>query len=174
MNDQVLELVDHLCQLGHRRIVKLVREERRTPIFSVTEVWFLEKLEAHGIPTGPYHVPDWEETPEGLQRCLRSLFKTTPPTALIVDDVSLFFAVVLQLAEMGLSIPGDVSVACTDYSPDFDWCDPPVTHIKSDRARCIKQVVQWMGSLSKAREDRTKIHASGTLILGGTIGPVRG
>lgn len=73
------EVVERLVNLGHRRIVNLVREERRKPTPGFLDRFFLEQLRNHGIQTGPYHLPDWEDTPEGLQHLLDSLFQHTPP-----------------------------------------------------------------------------------------------
>lgn len=53
---------------------------------------FLDKLEALGIPTGPYNLPDWDDTPEGLNQRLDSLFPHSPPTALIVAEAPLLHA----------------------------------------------------------------------------------
>jgi hypothetical protein len=50
-------------------------------------------------------LPDWEESPEGFERCLDSLFGSTPPTALILDEPFLFNAVFHYLAQRGLRVP---------------------------------------------------------------------
>ena len=48
----------------------------------------VERLEFHGIRTGRYNLPDWPGNPDGLCQKLDSMFRHTPPTALIVDDQS--------------------------------------------------------------------------------------
>lgn len=54
--------VRKMIQLGHKRIVMMVREERRKPKPAIYEQAFLDELEKHGIATGPYHLPEWEHT----------------------------------------------------------------------------------------------------------------
>lgn len=51
-----------LHELGHRRIVLLVREERRKPYPATFEQAFLDGLKELGITTGPYNLPDWGMT----------------------------------------------------------------------------------------------------------------
>lgn len=44
----------------------------------------------HGIQPSEFNLPDWEQTNADLHECLCSLFKATPSTALIVDEVAYF------------------------------------------------------------------------------------
>ena len=81
----------HLLEHGHRRIVLIAREVRRKPTPGISERAFLGELAAHGVLTGGYNLPDWEETPKGFSRLLETLFQRTPPTALIIDEFPRFF-----------------------------------------------------------------------------------
>lgn len=51
--------VRRLHGMGHRRIVLMVRQERLKPYPGPFERAFLEELNALGIATGPFHLPDW-------------------------------------------------------------------------------------------------------------------
>ncbi|MFN7342838.1 MAG: substrate-binding domain-containing protein, partial [bacterium] len=82
--------VRRLINLGHRRIVMMVREERRKPTPGLSERAFIQELESNGIKTGSYNLPDWEDNVDDFHRCLNSLFKHTPPTALILDEMQHF------------------------------------------------------------------------------------
>ena len=126
------ELVARLIGHGHRHISMLVREERRKPGPGRAERLFLEQLEANGIKTSAYNLPDWGDTPEELHRILDSLFRHTPPTALIIDDTALFLATMQHLARIGIVAPEQVSLACTDSDPSFEWCRPTIAHIAWD------------------------------------------
>jgi DNA-binding transcriptional regulator YhcF (GntR family) len=75
-----------LFGLGHEKIVMLTRRERRIPQLGPQEQIFLEELKGQGFATGAYNLPDWEESAEGLARCLDGLFSVTPPTALFIQD----------------------------------------------------------------------------------------
>lgn len=170
--DALMELVDRLVKFGHRRIVLLAHEDRRKPGPGALERLFLERLAAHGIQTGPYNLPDWDDEPDGLRRILDSLFRHSPPTALMIDDEMMFLAVLQQLARMGIMAPDGVSLACADSSPSFEWCRPPITHITWNHAAVINRVVNWTNNLSRGRPDRRMFLTQAELVPGGTIGPV--
>ena len=112
----VAKALRRLVDLGHRRIVLLAREERRKPTPGLLERRFLEELERLGIEMGPYNLPDWENDRRSFHRCLDSLFRHTPPTALFLSESALFFATQQYLAGKGLAAPRDVSLICTRRS----------------------------------------------------------
>lgn len=170
--DAMRELVGRLVDLGHRRIVLLNREDRRKPTLGIFEELFFECLEEHGIETSSYNMPDWGDHPDELERVLKSLFGHTPPTAMIVDEVSVFFSVVQQLARLGIAAPDQISLACMDYSHVFDWSRPQITHIRWDTDPLIKRVVKWVEHVSDGKQDFQKSSIKATLHVGGTIGPV--
>jgi len=165
-------LIDRLVALGHRRIVMIVREERRKPHYGRAEELFFERLESHGIKTGPYNIPDWEESPEGLARCLDNLLQHTPPTALMVCDPVLFHAVQAHLAHRGYRAPRDVSLYCNDYIETFDWATPSIAHLRWDHRPIIRRVLQWTKNLALGREDRKQTLTKARFVDGDTIGPV--
>ena len=169
----LVQLADRLADLGHRRIVILAREERRKPTPAYLEQVFIHRLEERGIPTGAYNLPDWGDSPRELSRVVDSLFRHTPPTALIVDQPSLCVAVLQHLARLGLTTPGDVSLACTDMSDAFEWCHPSIAHIAWDPEPVIRRVVRWADHIGRGRDDRRKTACEVRLVPGGTIDGVR-
>lgn len=166
------EVVRHLTALGHRRIVMLGMAARRLPVPGLPEQAFLDELESHGIVVGPYHLPDWKESPEGLQRLLDSLFKTTPPTALVIDEAYVFHAVKHHLAGNGIRVPDALSLVCTDPDRNFDWCLPTIAHIRWDSRPVVRRVVRWAANVSRGKEDRRQTQTQTEFVEGGTIGPV--
>lgn len=160
-----------LVDLGHRRIVFLVRQMRRLPKPGAVEQAFLDTLAEHGISPGPYHLPDWVDHAEGYHARLQSLFRLTPPTALIVDEVPLFTAAQQFLASKGLRVPEDVSLVSTDYAPSFEWCRPRISHIRWDTRPVVKRIVQWTNHISHGKVDLRQTLTSAEFIKGGTIGP---
>ncbi len=165
------EAVDRLVALGHQRIVFLVREDRRKPKPGFLEQLFLQRLESHGIKIGAYHLPDWEESVEGLQSMLDSLFQHTPPTAMMIDGPPLFHAVRHYLGNHGILVPDDVSLICTDPDPNFEWCLPTIAHVTWDNGPIVRRIVKWMENISQGKEDRRKSSTKARLVIGGTMGP---
>lgn len=169
--DALIELVDRLVDLGHRRIVILCRDERRKPNPAYSEQVILHRLAELGIPTGPYNLPDWGDNPREFRQILDTLFRHTPPSALIVDEPSLCVAVLLHLSRLKRTTPTDVSLVCTDLSNSFEWCDPSIAHISWAAKPVIAHVVKWADKVSRGKDDRRKLSITVKLVPGGTIGP---
>jgi DNA-binding LacI/PurR family transcriptional regulator len=163
-----------LISLGHRRIVLLARPRRRLPQPGTAEQAFLDALAAHGIAPGPYHLPDWGETIEGFYGRLDSLYRLTPPTALIIDEAPLFVATQQFLAGRRLRVPEDVSLVCTDADPAFEWCRPAITHIRWDSGPVVRRILRWAENVSRGKKDLRQTLTPAELVRGGTIGPAKG
>jgi DNA-binding LacI/PurR family transcriptional regulator len=161
-----------LLELGHRFIVLIAREARRKPIPGRPERGFLEELAAHGVVTGDYNLPNWDETPEGFSKLLERLFLHSPPTALIVDEAARYIAAAEFLARRGIKVPKQVSLVSTDDDPSLAWCHPPIAHMRWDPKPVIRRVVRWVNAVRKGKADRGIINFPAEFITGGSIGPV--
>ena len=168
----ITEAVHRLIELGHRRIVMLTREELRRPLLSHPVQVFLNQLEAAGIRTGSYNVPDWEESGKGLRRLIEELFRHSPPTAMIFQEAHLFTVTRLLLADRGISAPRDVSLVVADTDLSFAWCDPIPSHIHWDYRPVVRRMVRWAKNVAAGKEDCRKVGTESKFIEGGTIGPV--
>lgn len=167
----MLTMVRRFVELGHRRIVLLEREERRKPKPGYPERMIMAELEALGIPTGPYNLPDWEDSKEGLYRLLDSLFQHTPPTAMFIDEPHLFSATHQYLARRGIHAPEHVSLVCADPDPTFTWHQPSVAHIRWDSRPIVRRIVRWANNVARGRDDRRKTFSKAEFVEGGTMGP---
>lgn len=168
------EAVQKLISFGHRRIVFLTRGEHRKPTLGLQEQEFLNELEAHGIPTGPYNLPDWEESRAGFRRVIESLFGHTPPTAILMDTSLLMIAALQHFTRLGIQSPRDVSLVCMDPDLASAWCDPVISHISYDSSPWLRHVVRWANNVARGKDDRRKSYPLATFVEGGTIGPVPG
>ncbi|WP_435895991.1 substrate-binding domain-containing protein [Oceaniferula spumae] len=171
-SDAILDGVRKLIELGHKRIILLNRRERRVPELGTFELSFLAVLEESGIETSSYNIPDWEETPEGFHKLLGELFRVTPPTALIIDEISMWVAAQQFLALNRIRVPEQVSVVATDYDPAFIWCSPPITHVRWQNEPIIRRIGRWAAGVKQGRVDTKQVTDPAEFVLGGTIGPV--
>jgi DNA-binding Lrp family transcriptional regulator len=169
----MLTAVRRLVALGHRRIVMLVREERRKPQPGWMEQTFLDELGRQGIQAGSYHLPDWKDSRVGFHRCLDSLFQHTPPTALIISETLLFAAAQQHLARRGIVVPEHVSLICDDPDPLFAWFEPAISCIHWDPAPLVRSAVRWANLLACGKRSHAKTFYEAKFVEGGMIGPVK-
>ncbi len=167
----IVQATRTLLGSGHRRLVMLVRPRRRRPVPALPEQAFLDELRAHRITPAPYHLPDWDETPERFHAMLESIFRVTPPTALIIDEAALFVAVMEFCLARRLRVPEDVSLVCTDADPVFSWCRRKVAHIDWNRGPVLRRVYQWADRLSRGKRDWRQVGSEARFVPGDTIGP---
>ena len=102
---------------------------------------------------------------------LESLFKTTPPTVLIINDKVTYFAVLQFLMERGIRVPGDVSLVCHEFIHSITWCDDPIAYIHWDWAPITKRLLDWMSNVSLNREDNEQDLFKPRFVSGRTLGP---
>ncbi len=164
------EVTRRLIALGHRRISVLCRRPVRKPQPAESLRAFLAELQASGIATGEYNLPDWEESKEGFGRALDSLFGRTPPTALILDEPYLYYATYHYLATRGIRVPKDISLVCTDGDPGFVWCQPSIAHFKWDQLPVLRRIVRWTNNVSRGKEDKGQTLTKAEFVEGGTVG----
>jgi len=160
-----------LLALGHRRVVFLTRSGNVQPRLCATAQSFLHELSAHGITPSPYHLPEWKETIEGFHACLEGLFRITPPTAMIIDEVPFLIATYQFLAARKLSVPQDISLVCAESSRDFAWCRPEISHIRWAAQPVVRHIVQWANHLAAGKSDVRQLFTLAEFVPGGTIGP---
>ena len=108
---------------------------------------------------------------KGFHQELDALFTTTPPTALILDEAPLFFAAQQFLQSLGLRVPQDVSLICTDGDPHCSWCTPSIAHIQWDNRPVVRRVVNWAANISRGKNDIRQSFTPAVFVQGGTIGP---
>jgi DNA-binding LacI/PurR family transcriptional regulator len=164
-------LIRRLFELGHRRIVLLIREEHLVPKLSFFATLFMEALQEMGLSPNSYNLPVWGYQPEGLRRCLDSLYKVTPPTVLITSETSIMLAVRDYQAQRGIIAPRDVSLISLDQSAFFAWSDPMIAHFTWDARSINRRVVRWAKHVALGKEDRRQIFTTAKFVEGDTIGP---
>ena len=162
-----------ILALGHRRIVLICPRAWRQPAGGRTVMAYTAELAAHGIAAGDYHLPDFEPTTAGVHALFESLFRVTPPTALILERVEHTVAAFAFLSQRGLSVPRDVSLVCLYPDTSLQWCDPPVAQLHWPEELVIRQVVRWCRAVARGQVERAVVMVPAEFDDGGTIGPVR-
>ena len=151
----------------------LAREDRRLPEPGFLERLFFQELEACGIKTGPFNLPDWVENVDGFHAMLDRLFRHTPPTALLVSEVPLFIAARDHLARRGILAPEDVSLVCQNPDIGFAWNQPAISHIRWEATPLVRRVVKWADNIARGKDDRRISSFKAEFVEGGMIGPAK-
>jgi LacI family transcriptional regulator len=164
--------VRRLADLGHQRIIFLI-ETSMHAWHRTSPTGFCAILENAGITSGPYNLPDWEETPDGLQALLESLFRVSPPTAIIALYPTWMNGVLAFMARRGLKTPDDVSLVCGCHEPTFDWIRPQIAHFRHGDEVVEKVLLEWAKRVIQGKRYVRKTKVKVELIEGGTLGPAR-
>ncbi len=162
-----------LLALGHRRIVLICGRAWRQPAGGRNATAYTAELAAHGIAAGDYSLPDFEPTAAGLRALFESLFRVTPPTALILESADYAVAAFAFLAQRGLAVPRDVSLVCLYPDASLQWWDPPLARLRHEDALVVRRVVRWCRAVARGQVDREPVMVPAEFDEGGTIGPVR-
>ncbi len=171
-----LATIRRLCALGHQRIVFLMPSFARSVDGKPTSLAkiLMDELAVHGITGSSYHLPEFEETPEGLRARLDALFRVTPPTAIFATYPGWAFGVLSYLAARGLKVPDDVSVVCGNESTNFAWMQPQVAHYQHDDVTLMRRLVEWVNHWAQGRSHVKQEGLMTRLIELGSIGPAKG
>jgi DNA-binding LacI/PurR family transcriptional regulator len=165
--------VNALAAHGHRRIALLIQPRYVHPTPVITVKTFLTTLEACGITPTAYNLPHLEDSADGVEECMNSLFHLTPPTALLVHEACHGAAVLSFLARRGLRVPQDVSLICMVLDPVFRLCTPTIDHFQLPLKQHVVRMSRWVGEIARGRPDRLQAIADAVYVPGGTVGPAK-
>jgi DNA-binding LacI/PurR family transcriptional regulator len=126
----IVETVEYLVALGHQRIGRvgglpeLLHTAVRTEAFSraCERLRVTQALTVSGDYTGE----------EGARATRRLLSTGDRPTAIIYDNDVMAIAGLAVAQEMGLSVPGELSIVAWDDSPLCQLVHPPLTALSRD------------------------------------------
>lgn len=128
---------EHLISLGHRRIGHL---SGRPDLWSSEqrEEGYRQALERAGIPFDPTLVRIGGYDPDTARQPAREVLSVpNPPTAIFAANDLSAIQTMEVAAELGLTVPDDLSVVGFDNIPESTFVDPPLT--------TIDQSIQDMG-----------------------------
>ena len=134
--------VEHLVQLGHRRIGRLGGPQDWLEEVS-RQTGFASALAAHGLVAGPGWTGDWSaESGAALAPDVAAAVRSPGgPTALAVANDQMALGLMAGLAQEGVEVPADLSVVGFDDNPDAAYYRPPLTSVRLDVAgearRCV-------------------------------------
>jgi DNA-binding LacI/PurR family transcriptional regulator len=142
----VFQIVQHLLMLGHRRIDRVAG----SPEFAHTQLRtdvFAEAL-AGGGATGSVMATDYSH-PAAAEATRQLLAGSPPPTAIVYDSDLMAVAGLSTAQEMGVDVPGELSIASFDDSlicrvvrPALTACARDVVGYGAQAARALLSLVE--------------------------------
>jgi DNA-binding LacI/PurR family transcriptional regulator len=126
----LVETMEYLVALGHRRITRVggLPDLLHTAIRTEAFAGVCKRLGLDQAVT----VPSDYTGEEGARVTRRLLSSAQRPTAIIYDNDVMAIAGLAVAQEMGLAIPGDLSIVAWDDSPLCQLVHPPLTALARD------------------------------------------
>ncbi len=123
------DITTHLIEAGHRQIAMInVQDAKDFPADRLQG--FCEALSEHGLSPENSAVVYVPNTFDGGKTGIRELLAKTKPTALFCATDTIAVGVCLELAQMGLRVPEDISVVGFDALGHHLLTTPPLTTMK--------------------------------------------
>ena len=124
--------VEHLIELGHRRIAQL-GSRVQYPTFQIRMARWRAALSSVGVePSDLLRAGSGFDFDDACRAALTLLDVPDPPTAILCDGDILAGGVYLAARELGVRIPEDVSVVGFDDLPFARVFSPPLTTLRAD------------------------------------------
>jgi DNA-binding LacI/PurR family transcriptional regulator len=121
----------HLIELGHTEILHVAGPLPWTEARGRLQGW-QQAMHGAGLRPQPYVAGDWTAA-SGYDAGVE-IARRTDVTAVFAANDQMALGLLRALAEAGLSVPGDVSVAGFDDIPEAPYLIPPLTTVRQDFA----------------------------------------
>ncbi|AYY12454.1 LacI family transcriptional regulator [Actinobacteria bacterium YIM 96077] len=164
---------EHLIQLGHQRIGLMAQSERLPPASERIAGW-RGALEAAGLADyGTQVMADFSV--DGGRVALRYFagLGERRPTAVICGSDLMAMGVLQEAAELGLKVPGDLSVIGFDGVEAGSWANPPLTTVEhpiDEMARTAIETIRVLAA-EPGRQLPTSVFRPSLRIRGTTAPP---
>jgi DNA-binding LacI/PurR family transcriptional regulator len=126
-----IAMVEHLIDLGHRRIACITNAPTSYTASADRLAGYREALRGWGVKPDASLVRQGNFTPESGYEAMRSILDGIgePPSAVFVASDTVAFGAMRAVRERRLWIPADVSVAGFDDIPLAAYATPPLTTV---------------------------------------------
>ncbi|MEU9834717.1 LacI family DNA-binding transcriptional regulator [Streptosporangium sp. NPDC048047] len=161
----------HLVELGHRRIAMISGPDH--PFCRARVAGYLSAMAEAGLPADPAPVVRTLLTREdGRTAALGLLSRPDRPTAVFTANDLQALGVYQAARELGLSIPGDLSVVGFDDLPVVAWVDPPLTTVHQPLSEMAAAATELALSLGRGEEiTQVGLEIATTLTVRGSTAP---
>jgi DNA-binding LacI/PurR family transcriptional regulator len=143
----VAEAVDHLVQLGHRRIAYMDSFEQYLGLPNDKMAGYCSGMRRHALPAMLLPLENGYQI--GAYRAVARFASTwgtgvDRPTAILAGNDNLAVGAVLALQEAGLRVPADISVVGMDDRSNAAEASPPLTTLAMDHPAITSLALNWI------------------------------
>ena len=170
----VATAVQHLVELGHRRIAYITGPENLTTSMLRLQGFETAMAEA-GLPIDPQLiVPGTYDYDSGIQAAQHLVTLRDRPTAVLASNDLMGIGCIIGLKRAGLRIPADISVIGIDDIPAALYVDPPLTTVAIPMHQLgvasMEKVIHMLGGEADSPDTTIIPH---NLVLRESSGPAR-
>lgn len=161
--------VDYLVALGHRTIARVAG----LPTLEHTQlriVAFREAMARQGLPEPPIIETDYSAE-EGAQATRTLLSRRDRPTAILYDNDVMAVAALNVAQEMGISVPGDLSIAAGDDSQLCVLVRPGLTALSWDIQAYGRNTARVLLEMIEGGPPRSFQQSTARLLVRASTGP---
>ena len=150
------EITEHLIGLGHRSFAVCIQPTRDNDRVQARVAGIRSALERHGLAVRPEHMLEGESTIGFGRRSLRSIWQSPGerPTAIICGNDHIALGVLREAEELGIAIPGELSVTGFDDLAIAKEMRPALTTMRVDTAEIGRLAAQHCSTRSTASGQR--------------------
>jgi DNA-binding LacI/PurR family transcriptional regulator len=164
--------VEHLLELGHRRIAHLMGSADQSHAITRRRV-FQDVLDAANVPVRPeYIIPTNYSVEVSYQRTRELLALPHPPTAIFACNDHVAMAALKAVNDAGMTAPGDISIVGFDDIPAASLLSSPLTTVRQPLAQIGEKAARLLLDILDGKPTPPRLHlVRPELMVRGTTGP---
>ena len=171
----VIQAFEQAKAVGHRRIASPCWNMDPAAYERVAKQMGKHFSEDKGFFKRRYNFPSFHgETTEDFYAALRELFRYTPPSCLILFDLSHYISVVTFLMERRLRVPDDISLIILGHEPILDVVRPSLAHYSEDAGGMGTKAFQLLLEQMDGLLSDEKVEYPPVWVPGESLAPFRG
>ncbi|RPF26308.1 LacI family DNA-binding transcriptional regulator [Georgenia muralis] len=160
--------VEHLAGLGHRNVGRMSGDSHLLH-YAIRERAYRDALAAHAMRTEQRTLTHDQHGAEEIRDLARR--GTDPLTAVIVEDLEVAVQLTANLAQLGMSVPGDISVLAWDDGAAATLLRPSLTALHRDIAGYGRLAAQELVRTIDGGAPRSLQGTTTTLVARQSTGP---
>jgi LacI family transcriptional regulator len=165
---------EYLIRIGHTRIAHMSGDENQ-PSVAARRAGYLDAMAAAGLSVPPeYVVTSWYIVSRSKEDSRRLLTLPNRPTAIATGSDNIACGILEVARELGIAIPGELSVTGFDDIPPATLVTPQLTTVRQPLTDIGSRATEKLLSLINGEESVSSHRAQPELVVRGSTAPPGG